>query len=383
MIHVLHLADLHLGWRPQALAGREAERQRERDSLLRRAVDWALRPSSEVALVVIAGDLFDHHRPPEELVRAVLDDLGRLTRAGIELVTVPGNHDELTYHDSVYRMHAAEWPGILIDGAQPARVATREIQGFACHLYGSAYVGGLTRTDSPLERFPRTSDPGLHLAVFHGSLDPDAAHRSLPLRPEALSAAGYDYVALGHVHRHRQHPLGRTVAVYPGAVEGRGFDDPGVGHLTVVRLGDGPPRLEAVPIDARPIRSTAVDVTHLDGAGDPTNFIEAVSAAALEVANQAAIQRIRLTGVPAVRLSAELLDRLWERLQPHFYYLELEDATRAVPEEAAARWAGEPTVRGLFIQRMQRAIAAATDPSMRARLERALWRGLDALEGVR
>ena len=47
-IRCLHLADLHLGWAPRDWGGREAERQQERDGLLKKAVDLALirRPRS-------------------------------------------------------------------------------------------------------------------------------------------------------------------------------------------------------------------------------------------------------------------------------------------------------------------------------------------------
>src|SRR5690606_42061096 len=67
----------------------------------------------------------------------------------------------------------------------------------------------------PLPPFPtrRSSDlrldrDGVHLAVFHGSLDWDAGDRSLPLMSPALAAAGYDYIALGHIHRPGEKKVG-------------------------------------------------------------------------------------------------------------------------------------------------------------------------------
>lgn len=382
MIRILHLADLHLGWRPKGLAGREADRQAERDALLTRAVDWALRPGNEIDLVIIAGDLFDTHRPPEGLAYGVLRDLGRLVQAGLHVVTVPGNHDEITYHDSVYRVHAAAWPGRLVQNANPERVETREIRGVPCHFYGLAYVGGITRTDPPIDAFPRGGEPGLHIAAFHGSLDWAVGDRSLPLRSEALAQAGYDYVALGHIHRHEQHRLARGLAVYAGAIEGKGFYDPGVRHFTVVGLGGGPPAVEAVPAEARPILSTDFDITDLAAkSGDEAaaSPLDELAASLRELANPAAIQRIRLTGIGGAGFPPDVQDRLWERLNQHFYHVEIEDATEPVPPDAAARWAGEPTVRGLFVRRMQRSIAEASQEHERARLSRALWRGLAAL----
>lgn len=76
-IRCLHLADLHLGWMPSQLGGREEERGRERDQFLKKAVDLALTPASGIRLVIIAGDLFETHRPGPELVETVLRELRR------------------------------------------------------------------------------------------------------------------------------------------------------------------------------------------------------------------------------------------------------------------------------------------------------------------
>ncbi len=113
------------------------------------------------------------------------------------------------------------------------------------HVYGLAYTGGLTADAAAhCTNFRGWIGDGVHLAVFHGSLDWDAGDRSLPLMSAALAAAGYDYVALGHIHRPGEKKVGPGLAVYPGMVEGKGFSDPGVGPVyhrrPARRTGSGP-----------------------------------------------------------------------------------------------------------------------------------------------
>ena len=370
MIRILHLADLHLGWVPHYLGPRAEDRRRERDGFLRRTVDWVLKDRS-ADMVIIAGDLFESHRPPPALAEQVLEDLARLERGGVAVVTVPGNHDEITYHDSVYRQLGARWPGVLIRDPMPAHAATLQVAGLPVHIYGLAYTGGLTQTQPPLRAFPRLEAEGLHVAVFHGSLEWDAGERSLPLMLDALAAARYDYVALGHIHQHQVHRLPGGLAVYPGMIEGKGFADPGVGHYTVAVLGAGPPRVETVDAGARPVRALELDVT-------PCLELKDVEERITALADPEAIVQVRLIGVAPGHLP---VDAWQERFRSGFYHLELVDDTTALDESVVAAWAAEPTVRGQFVRRIQAALTQSGDTRERVLLVKALRYGLAALEG--
>lgn len=370
MIRILHLADLHLGWTPEFLGARAEERQTERDGLLRRTVDWVL-AARAADMVIIAGDLFETHRPPASLTEQVLWDLERLVQGGVPVVTVPGNHDEITYPDSVYRQVGPRWPGVLIRDPMPAHVETLRVGNTSVHVYGLAYTGGITRTHPPLRDFPRVDADGLHIAVLHGSLNWDAGERSLPLLAEALAAARYDYIALGHIHQHQVHRVGPGLAVYPGMIEGKSFSDPGVGCYTLVTLGNGPARVETVPARVRPVRVVELDATAMLAVEDVGERIK-------DLQDPDAIVQVRLTGGAPGRLPVAAWQ---ERFRSGFYHLEIVDDTTALDEGTVAAWAAEPTVRGQFVRRLQAAIAQAADAEERRLLLKALRYGLAALEG--
>jgi len=368
----LHLADLHLGWYPaflpEALAGR---RQAHRDDTLRRAVDFALHPSSRIALVVIAGDLFDHFAPDGPLAGAVMGQLARLTRAGVAVVTVPGNHDEITYAKSIFRARGSEWPGLLVTNPAPGHTGTLTISGTPVHVYGVAYTGGVTDARQPMRAFPPRQGEGFHLAVFHGTLTESArlGERSLPLSPSALAAAGYDYVALGHVHEHRELRLGAAQAAYAGAVEGKGFDDPGCACWTVVDVTRGAVRLMTVAADTRPLETRTYDASSLSSPSALAAVIESW-------ADPAACLRARIVGRPPFTFDA---GEIAARLAPRFFHLNIEDATTALPPEQLAAWAGERTVLGEFVRRLQEQIAQTQGAEERDILEQALKTGVAAL----
>jgi DNA repair protein SbcD/Mre11 len=373
MPRILHLADLHLGWRPRDLDDARATARRDRrDALLSEAVRVAL--DERVDIVVIAGDLFETFDPDPSLVERVFFELERLREAGVHLVTVPGNHDELTYAGSVYRHLADRWPGVLITSPMPEKAATLEVGGERVHVYGLAYVGGVTDVGGATAALPRAEGEGVHLFVAHGTLVGSggsllAGERSLPLDRNALAAAGYDYVALGHLHAPATHRLGGSVAVYPGCVGGKGLDDLGSAHWTIVQLESGRADVRSVPADVQRVRHVTLDVTGLDGA-------EAVHAALCDRGDDDALVRVHLVGALPAPLDLEALEA---RARPAFFHLEIRDATTTVSPALLDAWAAAPTVRGAFVRRLRRRLEAAADDVERARLTRALLHGVDAL----
>jgi len=368
-VRVLHLADLHLGWQPARWPRARAERRRDRrDAVLERAVDVGL--EAGVDAVVVVGDLFETFDPPEPLVERALVQLRRLVTAGVRLVTVPGNHDELTYGASVYRRRREDWPGVLVTNPLPAEVARLDVAGEVLHVVSLAYTGGVTPASAPLRDFPRSGEPGFHLAAFHGTLGLPADDRSLPLDEGALASAGYHYVALGHLHRPYRRELRSGPAVYAGCLEGKGFDDPGVPFLTLASWDGAAARIEEIPFDVQPIRDTVVDVTQVREPRELDDVIESM-------ADPDAIQRVRLTG--ALHLPPVDAAALEARHEGAFFHLEIDDRTAAIAPDLVERWAAEPTIRGAFAERMQRLLQGA-DEDHRRTVERALRFGVAALQ---
>ncbi len=385
MIRCLHLADLHLGWSPQDRgfpSDKRRVRRDERDSVLKTAVDWAVDPGNSIDLVIIAGDLFETHTPDPALTEHVLGQLRRIEGAGIPVITVPGNHDEITYHNSVYRQYGdgRAWPGVLVRNPMPELVCRYEVKGVPVFIYSLAYTGGLTKV-SQLASLPRQDEPGLHIGVFHGSLDWDGVtDRSLPLQSSGLAAAGYDYVALGHIHKYREMRVGRGLAVYPGLIESKGFSDQGTGRMTIVQFepqGDlqgssgFKSSLEYVSIPHREHVILDVDISTKESQDEIVSECKGQ-------AGPDAMVKVNLCGVPSFSVDSE---RLKASLQQHCFWVEIEDESSFLESDDIARFAEEPTIRGHFVRRLLDRLEDSTSEREKEVLMLALRKGLAALEG--
>lgn len=371
MLRMLHLADLHLGYKPSYLdESRAAIRQKERDQLLEKAANFALDPAQEIDLVLIVGDLFETHRPEEKLVRAVIGQLQRLESAGICCVTVPGNHDERSYFDSVYRVNKEKWPGILVQNPMPALVARRDIKGQPVWIYSLAYTGGLTRVSS-LGDFPREQEEGLHIGAFHGTLDWNPGERSLPLKSAELAKANYSYIALGHLHSFQEHKVGETLAVYPGAVESKSLGEKGVGHLTVVNFQQGKVSLEKPAIAVRKHVRAELDISTL-------YCVKEVIAACRRESDPEKIMEIRFKGTPRFAVDVE---KAQDELRDDFFYLQLVDESSFIDWSQIEKFSGEHTIRGAFTQRILNRMQEAKEEREKEVLKLALLKGLAVFQG--
>jgi exonuclease SbcD len=211
-LRLLHTADVHLdGDSGGTAAERLAHRERDR-RLFRSIVDRAL--LDQVDLMLIAGDLFDHNRVPDETVELVRAELARLRQP---VVILPGNHDALRVnaiydrHDftaGARHVHVIRRPdGELIDLPEIDAV----VWGRAMEEHEPAF--------QPLAHIPGRDARRWSLAMGHGFFyearqRPD---RSSPIFADEIRDTGWDYVALGHQHVRTDVSQGGVTAYYAGA----------------------------------------------------------------------------------------------------------------------------------------------------------------------
>lgn len=392
LVRLVHLADLHLGWRPRFAPDDVAARlTAERITVLSSAIDYALAPQNRVHGLLLAGDIFDDHRPSTELVEQVLGLLGRASAAGLILATVPGNHDELTYADSVFRHYASRWPGLLVTAPRPALIGTVDAAGTTVTVYGVAYVGGISEASAPLKGWPRPDGPGLHIALAHGTVVgagglPEAwaaDERSLPLDADDLGRAGYDYIALGHIHRSGA-PAGWpgdwSTCRYGGLVAGRGFDDPGSGRFVVAEIAGRPQ--DGVRLVEHQVAVTGYHEMSLDAAGC-ADQAALLAAAGKEVAQLGRGELVRMVvkGVASFALDAPALAAALAA-RGQLGHVEVVDDTIMVDADRLEALAAERTVRGFFVRRLADKMDAARregDLAAEALAHRALRYGIEAL----
>jgi exonuclease SbcD len=220
-MRLVHLSDLHLGYRQFQRQTAAGINQREADvaSVFRNAIDRIIEIKPD--LVVIAGDVFHNVRPPNPAILLAFTQFSRLVRALPDaiVVIVAGNHDAPRSAETVCILRLFSPLGIHVVDAEPRRLPFPEHD---LSVLAVPYTLGARPSLNPDPSF------GRNVLVMHSELrgiiplaTTDGERAALQVDPEEIGYARWSYVAMGEYHVYR--PLAPN-ACYSGSIEYTSFN---------------------------------------------------------------------------------------------------------------------------------------------------------------
>jgi DNA repair protein SbcD/Mre11 len=249
-LKLLHFSDLHLGVDNYgSIESRTGLSSRVGDFL--RVLDVIITDAVEGSYdaVLFSGDAFKNRDPSPTLQREFAKRIVRLARAGVPIVMIVGNHDLPNVQTRATPVEI--YQVLSIPGVQVIRMIDRvDIETRSGRLQIVA-VPWVTRSmllakdsyrelsDQEIERevarliseavssLAAELDPGIpavlmaHVSLQGASLGSEQSimlGRDVTVGLDDLSARRFDYVALGHIHKHQQ-PGTVPPAVYAGSPE--------------------------------------------------------------------------------------------------------------------------------------------------------------------
>jgi exonuclease SbcD len=334
MVRVLHLSDIHLGSGvshgfTNAETGLNT-RFEDFVAMLERCIDRAL--LEPVDLVLFGGDAFPTATPPPFAQDAFAQQFRRLVDAHIPTVMLVGNHDQFAQGQGgaslcIYRAlgvpdvvvgdrlstHVINTPGgivqvVTLPWINHSTLLTRpETEGRSIAEINELL---LSRLRAALEGEIRQLDPNLptillaHVMVDTARFGAErflAVGKSLTVPMALLCRPCFDYVALGHVHRH-QVLCSDPPVVYPGSIERVDFSEEGEEKgFVLADVKRGTTTLEFCPLPARPFHTIRIDLSKDD---DPHRaLLNAIESAPIDDAVVRLIYHIRPDQLDTVRFA--------------------------------------------------------------------------------
>lgn len=293
---------MHLGANPDAGSSYSENRPAEIWSTFRRIIDICEEEKTE--LLLIAGDLF-HRQPLLRELKEVDYLFSGLTNT--QVVLIAGNHDYIK-KDSYYRTFS--WsPNVHM--ILERELTAVELPKLQTTVYGLSYYS--REIGEPLyEHAVPGAEQRYRILLAHGGDE-----RHIPIQKSALEALGYDYIALGHIHKPQELITGKMA--YAGAPEPIDKNDTGAHGFIKGNITKAGCRAVFVPCASREYIHMEVPVEE-----QTTGFaLHTKMNAMIEAKGAANIYKIILTGYRSPEVQFDLAN-----MDVHGNIIEIEDRTR-------------------------------------------------------
>jgi len=304
MIRILHLGDIHIGTENYGrIDPATGVNSRVLDFLHRldEAIDYAL--THDIDLVLFAGDIYKTRNPNSTYRREFAKQVKRLSDAGLPVVLLVGNHDQPSTHrraSSIEVFRTLDVPGVYVSSREtlyrietkkgPIQVATvpypsksrlltrDEYRNKTIEEIHAALQDIIAENIQGLAEEVDPDVPAVLLAHVSVSGAKAGSERSIMLGydPVVLKSVllntAFDYVALGHIHKHQNlNEGGHPPIVYCGSIERVDFgEEKEPKGVVIAQVTRGSTKVDFVPLHARPFVTVRLDV---QDSSDPTEAV--------------------------------------------------------------------------------------------------------------
>lgn len=182
----IHIADVHIGARPDAAYPWGIQREKEILSSFNRIIDIC--NDKHIDLLLIAGDLF-HRQPLIRELKEVNYCFEKLKYT--QVVLIAGNHDYIGVRSNYIDFSWAEHVHLLTEEALDSiylEEINTEVYGFSYHTRDI--------TEARYDKVYPGCEERINILLAHAGDE-----KNVPIDRKSVQQNGFDYIALGHIHK--------------------------------------------------------------------------------------------------------------------------------------------------------------------------------------
>ncbi len=358
----VHIADMHFDSPFVNLSDKDTLgdlRRLDQRKALKKVIDYI--KYNKIPYLFISGDLYEQKYIKKSTIEYINDLFKQIPETDIFIA--PGNHDP--YIKNSYYNKFKWCKNVKIFGSDIEKVETEnaDIYGFG---FSEFYC-----VDSGIQKIEIKNKEKLNILVIHGSLEGGNIEDNEynPLSKKILKEKGFDYVALGHIHKLDYDTEENQRIVYPGSTISLGFDELGKHGMIVGDLTKYGINLRFLPIDETEFKLKEIDVTNIHYKEE---LIEKIDDLEFEKNN---LVELILVG----RRNFEIDKYELYKLISNPKIIKIKNKTKINYE--LDKMANENTLKGLFAKEMMQKLNEKNlSDEDKQIIEKAIEIGLDALE---
>ena len=249
----VHIADMHFDTSFTQLNNSHLGTLRRLDQrkLLKKVIEYI--KNNNVEYLFISGDLYEHKYIRESTIEYINKLFKEINNTKIFIT--PGNHDPYL-KNSFYSKY--KWnENVHIFGPNISKIEDDNI-----NIYGYGF-NDFYYTNPEIENFELEDKNKINILITHGTLN---GTNNIERQYNAISKAtlqkiGFDYVALGHIHKTNYNE--EKNIIYPGSLISMGFDELGPHGMIVGNINKNELNLQFIQVDESEFKIINVDVTEM------------------------------------------------------------------------------------------------------------------------
>lgn len=251
----VHMADMHFDTPFTTLTNKADlgdKRRLDQRMVFKKIIDFI--KENEIPFLFISGDLYEH----EYIRQSTIEFINNLFKEipNTRIFITPGNHDPFLknsfYNNFIWN------DNVTIFNSKITKVELEDV-----NIYGFGF-DDFYSSRANLEQIKLDNNNKLNILVIHGTLDgSDMAEKIYnPISKRVIESIGFDYVALGHIHKRGFFGENRNI-VYPGSAISLGFDEQGEHGMLVGNLEKDNLNIEFVSLDPKKFEEKNIDISML------------------------------------------------------------------------------------------------------------------------
>ncbi len=250
----VHIADIHMDSPFVNLSDRETLgdlKRLEQRKKLKEVIEYI--KENEIDMLFIAGDLYEQQYIKQTTIEYINNLFKEIPETQIYIA--PGNHDPYL-KNSYYSKY--KWnENVKIFNSKIEKIEQDEID-----IYGYGFEDFYC-TECGIENLEIENPEKENILIMHGTLDganiEEKQYNSISTK--ILEEKGFDYVALGHIHKTNFNKESKII--YPGSLVSLGFDELGQHGMVVGEIKNKKLNIEFVPIKSSEFVEKRIDVTEI------------------------------------------------------------------------------------------------------------------------
>ena len=243
----VHIADVHLDTPFKTISDRAdigIERRLEQREALKKVTNYI--KENNIEYLFISGDLYDQEYIRETSISFLNDLFKQIPNTNIYIA--PGNHDPYL-KNSFYATYA--WN----NNVKIFTNVVEKVEKDDVNIYGYGF-NSFEMNDNQLENINIEDKDKINILITHGDLNESKYN---PIKLNELKEKGFDYVALGHIHKRDD----KTNIVYPGSLISLGFDELGEHGMVAGEINNKELNKKFIKIDEREFVEYEFDVSNI------------------------------------------------------------------------------------------------------------------------